>query len=332
MWDQIQLAIVATAAILILIVFLYKAYSNISEKMAVQDCKNSITAHSMIAQGSFSEIFTDIKCPTREITIKKLDKTNEIIAEDMHRCWYIWGQGKGQYFEGEGNFCHICGIYEFSEKGKEVDGFMTYLANNDVKVKYAGENRGVKYIDYFQGYSTPNADRKVDESFQDISYLDTLNTSSTYATIFVYASGKDAIDKILESGGRTTAVTGLAMFGLAGKVGSSAAGKIGLAAIKAGTRKTVTWTVTNVVRSTVSTAVVDAGITSGAVLGVTPFGWAVIGTGVVVITGAGIYMLLDTPDPEWVSYIAFRPYNADELRALGCEQMVVNQMSNVGTP
>jgi hypothetical protein len=384
-FSHIQLAILALVAIIIFSLFLYKAYVNISEKMGVQSCKNSIAAHSLVATGSFSEIFTDIKCPTREITIKNPNKAYEIIAEDMHRCWYIWDQGEGQYFKGDGNFCHICSVYQFGDKGQEVKGLINYLANNDVKVKYVGEVPGIKYIDYFQGYSSPNADRKVDADIQGLTDIDVIDTSQRYATIFVYASGKDAIDKMLEGGKRATAVTGLALFGTAGTTGALAVGHVGMAAAtasmvaSAGTVAAGTATGTGLATTTITifsatgeavstvatiattggyattaggilvplssaagTAAVEAGAAAAggavaggaaagsAVLGITPVGWVAIGIGVLALTGYGVYTLLDVPDPEWIAYIAFRPYNADELKALNCEQLAVNQMSNVG--
>ncbi|MGV8172503.1 MAG: hypothetical protein ACP5OA_07475, partial [Candidatus Woesearchaeota archaeon] len=174
---------------------------------------------------------------------------------------------------------------------------------------------------------------------------DTIDTSERYATIFVYASGKDAIDKMLEGGKRTAGITGLAMFGILGGTGSATAAAAASAATT--TAYVMTWTTVDGipmlwpisaayataqggVGATVGTMTIAATTTTGTVLSITPVGWVVIGTIAVAATGYGIYMLLDTPDPEWVAYIAFRPYNADELKALNCDQMVVNQMSNVG--
>ncbi len=329
-FSHVQLAILAIMAIIVFSLFLYKSYTKMSDKMAVQDCKNSIAAHSIVNKGSFGEIFTDIKCPTREITIKKLKKTNEIVAEEMHRCWYVWGQGQGQYFKGDGNFCHICAVYQFSEKGKEVKGLNEYLLRTDVPVRFAGESPGVKYIDYFQGYSTPNTGRKLDEKIQVPVELDTINTSERYVTVFVYASGKDAITKMLEGGKRTTATTGLAMFGLAGGAGSFGAAGAAAAASTAATTIETVQILATAEFVTEYTVVTTVAATTGTVLSITPVGWVIIGAGILILTGAGIYLLLDNPDPEWAAYVAFRPYNADELKALSCDQMVVNQMSNTG--
>jgi len=363
--NQLQIAVLSIAAMIVLSLFLYTVYVGYKEKMSIQSCKASISAHSLVATNSRGGIFTDIKCPTSEITIKDLKKTNEIIAEDMHRCWYIWNQGKGQYFKGDGIFCHICSVYQFGDKKKEVTGLIRYLATNDVKVTYAGEVPGIKYIDYFQGYSTPNTKRIADNVPKEISNLDTINTSEKYATIFVYASGKDAITKMLESGKRTTAITGLATFGIAGSAGSIGAAGMAAASGTAGTAgalagvETVSMatpggylmteqvvqhgsiyllagskTAAELAAAGELTTVAGSGTAAagGAVLSITPIGWAAITIGVVALTGYGIYTLIDVPDPEWMAQITFRQYNVDELRALGCEKLEVNQMSNAGTP
>lgn len=329
-FDQVQLAIIAMAAILIFVIFLYKAYANISEKMATQDCKNSITAHSLVAKGSFSEIFTDIKCPTREITIKKLNKANEIIAEDMHRCWYIWDQGKGQYFQGDGTFCHICSIYQFGDKGQEVEGLINYLYTQPIKTKYSSDTPGISYMDYFQGYKTPNSASLVENNqVQSAAEIDKLNTSMRYATIFVYASGKTAIQKALESGTRTT----IGAAGIGGIIGGVAMTYGGVNAVAMG----ATVGLTASVGAEISAFLGGAAATTGAIAVTNfwnPIGWTAIAIGGVALIAGGIavYTATQVNDPEWISYITFRPYNAEELKALGCEKMVVNQMSNVGTP
>ena len=316
--SALQIAVISIAVIIVLGLFLFQAYTGLKEKMAIQSCKDSITAHSLVAKGSWGEIFTDIKCPTSEITIKDLKKTNEIIAEDMHRCWYIWNKGNGQYFQGDGTFCYVCSIYQFGDKKQEVNGLINYLGTQPIQIKYAGDVNGISYQDYLQGYSTPNSAEKVKNNpIKDITQIDVLNTSQKYATIFVYASGKDNIDKILEGGGRTT----LGTTGLGAVILGTAGGTYGVGAVGAAV-------------GSVSTAVAGGTSVAAAVAAVdfwNPIGWAVGGA---LLVGAGIYALdkaVTPTEPEWVSFLAFRPYNTDELNSLGCEKLDVNQMSNAGT-
>jgi len=284
---DIGLAILAIVALVIFSLFLYKSYIDMRERLAIQDCKNSIMAHSILLTGTSGSIAPDIKCPTREVTIKDKDLKNakNIIAEDMHRCWYEWNRGDGRYFQGDGVFCHICSIYTFNDKNQKIEGFMNYLSTSPIKVKYPGDTAGLAYMDYFQGYTTPKSAEIANQKIQDVSKTDIIDTSQKYASIFVYASGKDAIYKALEGGNRGTL---LAIGGIAGVGGAVAAVAL----------------VSN------------------------PAGWVVLGVGVAFAGGYLVYEALTGGDsPEWISYISFRPYNTDELKALGCEKLDVNQMS-----
>jgi len=304
--DNTMLAILAVVIILVFGLFVFKAYTNFRDKMSVQSCKNSIEAHTAVATLSAKEMFTDIKCPTSEITIKDNKKAKEILAEDMHRCWYIWGQGQGEYFKGAGSFCQVCGIYQFGDKGQEIDGFMKYLETQPIQVKYSGDIQGISYQDYLQGYSTPNSAAKVGNKMQDFSDGDFLNTSQKYATIFVYASGKDYIDKVLEGGGRT------------------ALGATGLGAVILGTAGGIYGV--NALGATIMTALT----TVETVNFWNPVGWI---AGGVTLVSAGVYAVYKAThpgEPEWISFVAFRPYDNETLNSLGCEKLYVNQMSNVG--
>jgi hypothetical protein len=308
--NQILIAILAIVTIIVFISFAYKAYVGFKEQMAIASCKDSITAHTAIAKGTFREVITDIKCPTEEITIKDNDKAKEIIAEDMHRCWYIWNQGKGQYFKGEGNFCHICGIYQFEDKGEKIKGFTKYLSTQEIKLTYSDDTPGISYVDYFQGYKTPNSADLVNMQPKELSQHDFINTSQKYATIFMYASGKDAINLALENGGRSTAAVG---GGLTLMLGVAAAGYGAYATIGVVTALT-------------------AGATFGTVNIWNPVGWVVLGaTGI----ATGIYVLynvLHPGEPQYVSFIVFRPYNVEEFSKMSCDKLYVNQMSNAAKP
>lgn len=318
MADDVQVGILAIMALLIFSFFLYHEYTVLKDKMALQSCKNSIDAHSIVATATAREIFTDIKCPTSEITINDLKKAKPTIAEDMHRCWYIWDQGKGEYFQGDGTFCYVCSIYQFGDKKQTVSGLMQYLATQNIQVKYPGDKEGLSYQDYFQGYSTPNSAEKVkNNKIQGISDSDILNTSQKYAAIFVYASGKDNIEKAIEGGGRVP----LGTVGLGAILLGTAGGIYGVSALGAA-----------VTTAAASAAAVAAGTaTTVAVVNFwNPVGW-VVGAGLLIATGTyAVYKATHPTDPEWVSFIAFRPYTTEDMQNLGCERMVVNQMSNAG--
>jgi hypothetical protein len=314
--NNIQMAILAIAAMVVFTLFLYQMYTGLKERMTIQSCKTSIQAHDFVSRATARDIITDIKCPTNEVTIRNLKTANAVIAEDMHRCWYIWGQGHGQYFQGDGTFCQVCSIYQFGDKRKTVNGFMEYLQTQPIKMKYPGDIQGISYQDYFQGYSTPNSASKVkNNQIQSISDSDFLNTSQKYATIFVYASGKDSIEKALEGGGRITlgsAGLGAALLGVAG-------GAYGVSALGAAITAT----------AASATAVAAGTATTVAVVNFwNPVGW-IVGAGLVIGAGVfAVYKATHPVDPEWVSFMAFRPYTVESLQNLSCEKLAVNQMSN----
>ena len=307
------LVILGVIIIIVVLYLLGNYYFKIKDKIEVQDCKDSIAAHSLLASESKREIFTDIKCPTRYITIKPqdIDKTKEIIAEDMHRCWYEWNQGKGQYFEGDGVFCHVCAVYDFSNKDQKIDGFMKYLYSTPIKVTWPGDKAGITYEDYFEGYSTAKASTNTalnveSKKIPDLQQYDELNTSKKYASIIVYASGK-GIEKFLE-GYKTSLATGGGIAVIIGGVGAGA-GTIGLAGS------------------------FGSALIAGTLNSWNPVGWVILtGVGVAAI-GIGVAALYTSivaasKDPQYISVIVFQPYTAENIKNLGCEQAPVNQLSN----
>ncbi|MFA5797763.1 MAG: hypothetical protein WC916_07075 [Candidatus Woesearchaeota archaeon] len=325
-WKDIQYAVIATIVIVLLAAFTYNYFSKAKEKLAIHDCKNSIGAHALLAEMTEFEIVTDIKCPTRQLVIKTGDeqKAKKQIAEDMRRCWYEWGRGNLKLFEGDGIFCHVCSIYTFDNNSKRLDGLLQYIATTKMPPRFPEDPVGISYQDYFQGFSSPQSEQEFKKSdIQGVTNFDTINTSYKYATVFVYASGKDFIDKALENGGRTTAIT------------------FGGAALLLGTAATITGT--TIAISAISSAITATAVTATAVGGTVavagtvaainwwnPVGWIAIGVVLVAVGTALYYVATDSEDMRWISFITIRPYNEKELIGLGCEKAPVNQQSNVG--
>ncbi|MGV8141388.1 MAG: hypothetical protein ACP5NW_03025 [Candidatus Woesearchaeota archaeon] len=289
-FSHIQMAVLAVVVIIIFSLFLHKVYVNMKDRMSVNSCKSSIEAHSIVASTTGGDIYTDIKCPTNEITIKHLKTAKPIIAEDMHRCWYVWGQGDGRYFEGDGTFCHVCSIYTFGDKGKTVEGLMQYLHEERMPAKYPSDIKGITYAQYLAGYTSGDVAQRLDTDINELSKTDTINTSKRYATLFVYASGKDSIQKIMESGGRST-VGAIGMFGTLG--GGTA-------------------------------------ILVGTFIASNPVGWIVGGAIAAGAGVAAIWQALKIKEPEWMAFIIFTPYDEAALNDIGCQKFAVNQMSNTG--
>ena len=211
--EVLTVSALALIVIIIIAIAIFKFFDNAKEKLEIQDCRNSIGAHALLAETSQREIFTDIKCQTRELTIdaKKHDTAKKQIAEDMRRCWYEWLKGDGQLFKGEGIFCHVCSIYDFKQKNQKIDGFQNFLMTESIAIRsvYPEDKKKITYMEYFRNYETTDTD-EIEKYPNRTEFKETMiiDTSKKYATIFVYASGKEDIQKYMEGGYRTTALVG----------------------------------------------------------------------------------------------------------------------------
>lgn len=291
----IVVVMIGAITLVLLSVIIYQIYNAVKEKMEIQDCANSIKAHALLAKTTEREVFTDIKCQTREKTIdaENHETARKELAEDMRRCWYEWLKGQEQLFEGEGIFCHVCSIYTFKQKDQKIDGFATFLFKESIEIssKYPEDTEKMSYIQYFQKYKTKDVEN-IDKfpktgEFKDIT---TIDTSKKYATIFVYASGKKSMQEFMEGGYRTTALVG---GGTVAGLGAMAAAKGAVVLIAGG-----------------------------------PPGWIIGGVIVLGIGGYAVYEALTPEDPQWMSVIQFMEYDDQKIRELGCQYLAVNQMSH----
>lgn len=206
--SMLVLSVLTIIIILIVGVVVYKFFKTAKEKLEIQDCRNSVAAHTLLTKTSQRELFADIKCRTREILIdaKNHEKAKKTIAEDMRRCWYEWQKGNAQLFKGEGIFCHVCSVYEFKQKDQKIEKFQTFLMTEtiDLRSVYPEDTQKITYSQYFQGYSTEKIG-EIENRPNRIEFKDTalIYSSKKYATIFVYASGKDEMQEFMEGGART---------------------------------------------------------------------------------------------------------------------------------
>lgn len=290
--NEVMISILAIVIILFIAFLIWRFFDNAKEKLEIQDCRNSIGAHALLAKVSQREIFTDIKCQTRELNIdaKNHENAKRVMAEDMRRCWYEWQKGNAQLFEGEGIFCHVCGVYSFKQKDQKIERFATFLLTENIKIRsvYPEDTQKMTYMQYFQGFTTEQID-EIEKFPKNGTFADSaiIDTSKKYATIFVYASGKDEIEEYLEGGGRSTAL-------VAGGV-SVALG---------------------------ATAIGAAFIVSN------PVGWVVGGVLAVTAGVIAIYNALTPEEPQWMSIVQFMEYNSTEINELGCQYLAANQLSH----
>lgn len=302
--NVLYMSVLAMVIIVLIAMMIFKFFDTAKEKLEIQDCKNSIGAHALLAKTSQREIFTDIKCQTREYNIdaKNHESARREIAEDMRRCWYEWQKGDAQLFEGEGTFCHVCAIYNFKQKDQKIDKFQTFLMRENIEIKksiYPEDTEEMPYIQYMGPYKTEQLD-EIEKFPIRTEVIDNqiIDTSKKYTTLFVYISGKDETEEALEGGGRTGYATRGGFYLATGTLVATAGAK----------------------------GVLSATLTGAAVSG--PVGWIVGG---VILAGLGIYILTDalTPEqPQWMAYVVFREYTPEEIKEMGCQYLDVNQLSH----
>ena len=296
--ETVVLYMILTAlTIVVIAIAVDHFYTELKDKLEVQDCRNSIIAHSTIASITKRDLFSDVKCPTRNIKIdlKAKEDPKRVIAEDMRRCYYEWLKGDGQFFKGDGIICHVCSVYEFKQKNEHMQGLLGFIANENIVIDrntYPLDTRKMRYIEYFQPfYSLSGRDESGDRQIPP--EYDTLDTSKRYASIFVYISDKQWIDKFLEEKRGVAASTGFA-FGLGGIAA------VGVGAIKTGST----------------------------FLAIPGYGWVIGGT--IIAAGGGIVLVtaLSPNDPIYFSGIEFREYTTNTIAGLKCQRIETNQLSH----
>jgi hypothetical protein len=280
------LGMVTIFAILLifLIIFAIRAGTSTTRFVEDSECSKNIMAHSFLLQTSGEAIDSDIYCPTKYYTISGKDD-NEVkysLAQALKTCWGTWGKGKLDLFRGEGYFCNICSVIDFKEENKQITGFSDYLTSTSIE-----PGSTLTYADYLTGFGSEKSDPQLINDLRARNFAGTIDTSKSYASIFVYAKGKDSIKRFLDDmdalGLRTTGggiTTGFALGVVSG---------IGLAA---------------------------AGVLSG--------GTAIIFAGAVTAIG-GIIGAVQSNDVDWVSMTMFTEYSSENLKKIGCQITPVKQ-------
>ena len=176
----ILVSLIVLLAVLVVFVLFSKFFGEwLGETNQDQICKTSIFAAAqtkkiptIIGRG---EPLISLKCPRKEITIKKSqvveggkinqDKAAKIIADEMYKCWDKVGAGKIDPFsqwdvKGE-SYCLICGYIKFDqalidfmkENGNDKEAYIyspiEYLKNRKVP------NSGITYYEYFYKQRPP---------------------------------------------------------------------------------------------------------------------------------------------------------------------------------
>ncbi len=311
-FQVMYVVIIAIVGLLLLSIIIGSVYQKTRTKLEIQNCKNSISVHNSVNLATQGDFISTIKCPTRDITVstKNQEKAREVIAEDMHRCWYEWNKGEGKYFSGEGVFCHICSVYTFSDS-EPIYGLATYLSTTKIPTTFIGDDPRLSYTDYLATFRTPQSEDAFSHIPQNtrasLSAVDVIDTSKQYSTVIIYSTDKTTYRKLFEDGGDFSSV------------GTTSVQGVGVVSTGTGVFALATGS--------------SAALAGTAVLGLTPAGWIVIGAGALTIGGVALYeSVLKDNAPQHVAMIKLRPYNSDDLRKMGCTQLPVSQVSAKDVP
>jgi len=283
--SKLVIGVLVVVLILLLTVLIIRIKGKALQILEDSECKGSIAQHMMLLRSTGEAVAAEIYCPTKYYTIPGTNdvETEHYLAEALKTCWSTWGQGKLDIFAGEGSYCHICSVIDFKDKDNTITGFDTYL-----KQVPFHEGTKVSYLEYLTGYESENADLDVLAKLQDIPLIDTIDTSKSYATVFVYVKGQSFLKSFYDR------VDALHL----GTTGGGAT--VGL---------------------TVGTAAVVATFAIGGTLG------APLVAGFLVFEGvAGLISgYIESQNVHWTAQTMFIPYDAASLKQIGCEIAPVRQ-------
>lgn len=282
--DMLLVVIIMVAVIIVIIMFTYKTTSASKEAADEKICKNSVYQTAMLRFKDIS-LTNTINCPTRYFTIydnvaKDQGQIKNKMAMEMYGCAKKFLRGKYELFGDANIYCAVCSVFDFQDKGREINGFGKYLAENNIP------GNSMKFIEYLQGYETPKASEYIDmEKLKEKDYLSLpIKTDDKYAVIFVYAKGKDFVNRLAdqEKGGKAIVVAGAGVLG--GVAGAAGMSLVGIA-------------------------------------GLTPPGWFALGVVSVAAGAAAIYTFL-SGDVEWRSDFHLVKYDKESLSTLNCKEDV----------
>ncbi len=297
--DKLIFFVLGLVIVVVILLVIKVWYDDVSGHTPKEVCRQSVDAAALSNIGGV-DLSAEVNCPTQYKEIKTNDENTikRELANQMSDCWWQFGEGKKELFSAASKtYCVVCSVTSFENKDKKVRGFSKYLIETNAPGKK------IKYIDYFNGYETSKAEEIVGgidpETLAGLENEE-LDTSKSYATLFVYAKGKDEMQKIANH---------LFMRTPEGKGGAIVGGILG----------------------------VGAGISTGfgvvGVLGLlvsNPVGWAAgIGIGAAAITVITVeaisYRFSSDNAPEWAAFVVFREYSSEAIKDLGCMELPAKQ-------
>ena len=287
--------ILLAVLILIMVGIQNTFYKEAKDNIEVYDCITSLELSQVLTKLNLKN--PPLQCKTKDVYIdedlgneRKLKRAKFKIAEEMKDCWGKFGTGRKKLFEGEGVYCNICSVIQFSDENREdknvIPKFTEYLSETSIP------NTGIKYADYF----TPTEKGEVKDLLDDPKVYNKkdeklsaeLSAEQDYAVIFSYIKGKDSITQYKEN----------EYLSLSTKNTKVGGGVIG-------------------------------GLAGGAVIGVlavfTPVGWVTLTTGLLIVAGGAIAGTVSDffidKDEGHLALINLIEYHPEELAKTFCQEL-----------
>ncbi len=213
---QIVTLIILITSFLILLYFLF--FFNPADASDEEICRNSVALRSGAGVIDSEVVPLDCKtsyvCFTEDGSCEKMTNPEKIkveskedvyygLAEEMRKCWWMFGEGKLKYISDEikGNnlYCSICSQVTFDDSILELEGFSSgeidrkeffdYLASKKI------EGSSETYMDYLIG--TNNVEGMEDLLEEQNSSFGSINLrKSQYVVMGAYSEGSD-VGKVL---------------------------------------------------------------------------------------------------------------------------------------
>lgn len=194
---EMKIVFVSLVLLLIFILILFQFAGKATEQADV--LREDIECYESVKLAADTKFFgqntMDIKCPTKNITIKSkeisdLDDLKHRYGSEMFNCWRKMDKGNSNpfsyWFSGENNkICTICSIITTDEKtvgrfGEGIKDFGVFLLKEPIPGKEHS------YYEEFTGVS-PSEELVSDQNIAQMNIAPGL----TYATIFIISQEKD---------------------------------------------------------------------------------------------------------------------------------------------
>jgi len=183
-----------TIVLIVLLILITWGTSTVMDTSKAHDrkCQSSINTYAKLIDG-LSEVShgdaqrvaeESIDCPTNRVELKGSDAAiKKVIAEDLVQCWKNYGEGELQLFRGEGTFCSVCSLYEFSDDDGQLNGLPLYLQATQVP------REEFTYAEYLAGVGN-NPEAEVSERISEQNFEGgSMDRSKQYGSILYYVKG-----------------------------------------------------------------------------------------------------------------------------------------------